>query len=263
MIATRPHLLPSEPDVPSDLLDRVRADRDRFAQSGLPEDLEDYLRHAYGLDVAATYAGMPIRNPWGKASGQLSLNESQVEEAAGAGLGFVVLKTVIARDAAGQQSMSAWAIREARMLVEPITSPATGARGWTVTWKGRGWWQSFDEYLGLVRAGTAIGRRQGLLVVPSVKYHLPAAPDEPWREEEYTETTRALIAAYRAAAGPVPMPLEKDFSPTLAGSDRAMQRMVVMDWLRRVPALIRRAAGPEPIRVGLKLFNSLEDDDFQ
>ena len=101
----------------------------------------------------------PIRNPWGKASGQLSLNESQIEEAAEAGLGLVVLKTVIAQDAAGTQSMSAWAIKESRMVAEPINSPATGAKGWTVTWKGRGWWQSFDDYLELVRAACEIGRR--------------------------------------------------------------------------------------------------------
>ncbi len=263
MIATRPHLLPSEPDVPSDLLDGVRADRDRFAQSGLPVDLEDYLRRTYGLDVRASYAGMPIRNPWGKASGQLSLNASQIEEAADAGLGFVVLKTVIARDAEGRQSMAAWAIREARMLVEPITSPFTGAEGWTVTWKGRGWWQSFDEYLDLVRAGCTLGRGRGLLVIPSVKYHLPAAQDERWRQEEYDETTRALVAAYRSSGGAMPMPLEKDFSPTLAGSDRATRTIVVLDWLRRVPALIRDAAGAGAIKLGLKLFNSLEDDDFQ
>jgi dihydroorotate dehydrogenase len=259
----RPHLLPRGPAVPADLLEQVRSDHDRFSRDGLPEDLDGHVRRTYGLDVTASYAGTTIRNPWGKASGQLSLNESQVEEAAEAGLGFVVLKTVIARDAAGRQSMSAWAIREARMLVEPIISPTTGARGWTVTWKGRGWWQSFDEYLELVRAGASIGRRRGLLVIPSVKYHLPAAPDERWREEEYVETTRDLIAAYRSAAGSDPVPLEKDFSPTLAGSDRSTQRRVVLDWLGRVPALIRHAAGTEPIRVGLKLFNSLEDDDFQ
>ena len=207
---------------------------------------------------------MTVRNPWGKASGQLSLNEAQIDEAAEAGLGFVVLKTVIARDAAGVQSMSAWAIKESRMIVEPIRSPTTGANGWTITWKGRGWWQSFDDYLELVRAGSAIGRRRGLLVIPSVKYHLPASDDEPWREDEYVESTRALVAAYRSAAGPGPMPLEKDFSPTLAGSDRACRRDIVLDWLDRVPDLIRRApAEKDPVRVGLKLFNSLEADDFQ
>ena len=32
--------------------------------------------------MTASYAGIPLRNPWGKASGQLSLNVAQVEEAA-------------------------------------------------------------------------------------------------------------------------------------------------------------------------------------
>ena len=83
-------------------------------------------------------------------------------------------------------------------------------------------------------------------------------------EEEYVESTRALVAAYRSAARPGPMPLEKDFSPTLAGSGRACQRDIVLDWLDRVPDLIRRGAGGEGcVRVGLKLFNSLEADDFQ
>ncbi len=259
----RPFLLPAEPDVPSDLVDRLRADHDRFAADGLPDDLEGYLRTAYHLDMTASYAGTAIRNPWGKASGQLSLNEAQLVEAADAGLGFVVLKTVIARDAAGSQSMSAWAIRESRMLVEPIRSATTGATGWTVTWKGRGWWQTFDDYLELVRAGCSLGRERGVLVVPSVKYHLPANPDEAWREEEYVETTRALLEAHRSAGGSGPLPLEKDFSPTLAGSDRSRHRAVVLAWLKRVPSLIRNSAETGQVRVGLKLFNSLEGDAFQ
>ncbi len=73
-----------------------------------------------------------------------------------------------------------------------------------------------------------------------------------------------MLDAYRAGAGPVVMPIEKDFSPTLAGADRAAQRAVVLDWLRRVPDLIRSAAtGEDRVKVGLKLFNSLDDDAFQ
>jgi dihydroorotate dehydrogenase len=264
MNADRALLLPTEPDLPAGLMARVKADHDRFARVGLPDDLDGYLKGAYGLDMTASYAGSTIRNPWGKASGQLSLNVPQVVEAADAGLGLVVLKTVIARDPAGEQSMSAWAVRETRMVVEPILGRRTGVDGWTVTWKGRGWWQSFDDYLDLVREGCAIGRRRGMLVVPSVKYHLPARADEPWREEEYVETTRALIAVYRSAGGSDPLPIEKDFSPTLAGSDRASQCATVLHWLLHVPDLVRRSAiEGGSVRVGLKLFNTLEDDAFQ
>jgi hypothetical protein len=262
MSGPRPHLLPASPDVPPALVRRVREDHDRFARSGLPADLDRYLRDAYGLDMTASYAGIPVRNPWGKASGQLTLNRAQLEEAADLGLGFAVLKTVIAQDASGRQSMGAWAIKESRMVAEPIKSPATGAQGWTVTWRGRGWWQSFEDYLALVREGASLGRARGIAVVPSVKYHLPGQDETEWRINEYLETTKALITAWTAGGGSLPMRLEKDFSPTLAGSDLAGQRPTVLGWLRRVPELVRTAA-PGQVHVGLKMFNSLDDDTFQ
>jgi hypothetical protein len=264
MPADRPFRLPLVPDVPQALLRQIRQDHDRFAQTGLPEDLDAYLQEAYGLDMAASYAGRTLRNPWGKASGQLTLNRAQIEEAAQAQLGLAVLKTVIAQDSQGHQSMSAWAIKESHMIAEPIASQKTGATGWTITWKGRGWWQSFPEYLDLIRASCAVARSHNLLVVPSVKYHLPAPGEVSWRVEEYIETTRSLKGAYESAGGQLPMPLEKDFSPTLAGSDRAKQRAMVLEWLARVPQLVRSAVpSRDELHLGLKLFNCVDDDAFQ
>jgi hypothetical protein len=241
----------------------VQDDFARFARGGLPGDVEGYLLSQYGLDVSASYAGVPLKNPWGKGSGQLSMRPSQIEEASEAGLGFVVLKTVIAQDAEGGRTMAAWAIKEARMVAEPITGRSSGATGWTISWKGRGWWQRFDEYLDLVRAASALGHDRGMLVVPSVKYYLPGPDEETWRVEEYTTTTRAVLDAYVRPAGVAFMPLEKDFSPTLAGSDRARQRLKILEWLRATPVLIRGAAPAGAVKAGLKLFNSLDDDAFQ
>src|SRR5258706_9060397 len=82
----------------------IVADYDKFAD-GLPEALEGYVRDRYRLDLSSEYGGLPIKNPFGKGSGQLSLNISQVRQDAHAGLGFVVLKTFIAQDAGGAQSM--------------------------------------------------------------------------------------------------------------------------------------------------------------
>jgi dihydroorotate dehydrogenase len=59
------------------------------------------------------------------------------------------------------------------------------------------------------------------------------------------------------------MPIEKDFSPTLAGSSLASQKEKILEWLRRIPELIRRAVGPGGVRVGLKIFNAMFDDEFQ
>src|SRR3954451_1564701 len=117
------------------------------------------------------------------------------------------------------------------MVADPIVGRATGARGWTVSWKGRGWWQPFDDYLELVREAAALGRAHRMLVVPSVKYHLPGPGEDHWRTEEYTETTRRLLEADPDD----PLPLEKDFSPTLAGSDRAGQRAKILEWLSTIP----------------------------
>jgi dihydroorotate dehydrogenase len=261
--AKRPHLLPARPQVDEAILRRLRDDHDRFAADGLPVPIEPYLREVYGLDVSGCYASLPLKNPWGKASGQLSMRLSQVDEAAEAGLGFVVLKTVIARDAQGGQSMAAWAVKESRMVVERVVGRDSGATGWTVTWKGRGWWQSFDDYLELVRDGLRIGLRSGMVVAPSVKYHLPGPGEGGWRTEEYAETTPLIRSAFESGGGSGPMPLEKDFSPTLAGSERSRQRSMILDWLTEVPALIRGSLPPGAVRVGLKLFNSLDDDDFQ
>jgi dihydroorotate dehydrogenase len=255
---TRPHLLPVEPVVPDEIRRRVCEDFERFAHSGQPHPLEDYLLEAYRLDVQSTYAGLRIRNPWGKASGQLSMSLAQVEEDVAAGLGFIVLKTVIAEDETGCRTMAAWAIPEARMVVEPITGQG-GDSGWTVTWKGRGWWQSLDAYLTLVSQATAAGKESGTLVVPSCKYHLPPPGETIWRVSEYEYTTRRIAEA----AGLDPLPLEKDFSPTLAGSELAQQQSQIRLWLDRVPQLIRAAAAPRRVRVGLKLFNALFDDAFQ
>ena len=265
--------LPSASNISARFRKRAAGFYDRFAESGHPADLEDFLLEEFSLDVSTEYAGIPIRNPWGKASGQLSMNADQIREDVECGLGFVVLKTVIAQDRNGTQSMDAWAIRESRMLVEQTTGPLTGQSGWTVTWKGRGWWKSFDEYLGLIReargiADQAAGRTAGraTLIVPSCKYHLPAPGESAWRNSEYNHSTQRFLDAWGGNQSE-PMPLEKDFSPTLAGSDRATGRSQILHWLREVPALIRAAGepaeSPAALRVGLKIFNAMFDDPFQ
>ena len=50
----------------------------------------------------------------------------------------MVLKTVIAQDAAGGQSMGAWALKESRMVAEPITSPVDRGPGLDHHLEGQG-----------------------------------------------------------------------------------------------------------------------------
>ncbi len=259
-----PQLDTTEPLAASDSVrQRVQRDYERFAKSALPTSLEQYLLDEYDLDMTAEYAGFPIKNPWGKASGQLSMTARQVEEDVAAGLGFVVLKTVIAQDEQGGQSMAAWAVPEARMVAEPIVGQS-GEAGWTITWKGRGWWQPFEAYLQLIRDARRIAGGTGTLIVPSCKFHLPSPNEPEWRVGEYDFTTAKMLEAFQPGASP--MPLEKDFSPTLAGSDRSAAQAKILEWLRVVPKLMRESAarsGLGQVRIGMKLFNALFDDGFQ
>jgi hypothetical protein len=223
-------------------------DFERFKRE-LPRDFPSHVRDTYRIDLSARYLAQPLSHPIGKGSGQLSLNSGQLETDAEAGLAFAVLKTVIAQDSSGDQSMAAWAIHETKMKVE-----RRGA-GWTVTWKGRGWDRSFAEYLALVRVGRDLTRAGRLLTIPSVKYHLPRL-DEPFRDAEYAYTTRALATVWDES----PLLLEKDFSPTLAGDHLADERQQILRWLREVPQRIRAHAD---VRLSMKLMNARFDDDFQ
>jgi hypothetical protein len=235
---------------------RLERDFERF-RAELPRDLAAHVRDAYRIDLTARYLGFPLPHPIGKGSGQLSLNQEQLETDRAAGLAFVVLKTVIAEDAAGSRAMEAWAIHETRMRVEKVHS-GSGLDGWTVTWKGRGWDRSFDDYLDLVRAAGEMTRSGAMVAVPSAKYHL-ARMDEEFREAEYRHTTERLAGAW----GGDFLPLEQDFSPTLAGDALADERNRILRWLREVPELIRRGAGSVPVRIALKLMNARHGEAFQ
>lgn len=242
---------------------RLQQDLHRSLGDWWPDDLRSYILEQYQADLTGSYAGCLIRNPFGKASGQLSMNSGQIEDAAQAGLGFTVLKTAIAQNAAGEQSMGAWAVPQARMVVEPITGRG-GREGWTVTWKGRGWAGSFADYLQLCRDSFEISKTSGMLVAPSVKFHLPADASEAWRTDEYQYTLAELLKACRDIfSDEPPMPLEKDFSPTLAGDDRGQQKELIRRWLEEIVPVIGNASGGKSIRLGLKLMNFIGDDHFQ
>jgi hypothetical protein len=238
---------------------RLRSDFDRIRR-GLPQPLEKYVFETFGIDLSTVYGGLTLKNPFGKASGQLSMTRQQVEKDAQAGLGFVVLKTVIAQDSSGEQSMREWAIPETRMQVERIRAHS-GKDGWTVTWMGRGWFGTFEAYRELFDEALRLGKPSGMLVVPSVKYHLSTPEEHSWKEAEYTFTTQKLFEIWRKHHASA-MPIEKDFSPTLAGSSRAALEAKILEWLRTVPGLIHRAV-PGEVMVGIKVFNALFEDRFQ
>ncbi len=254
-------LVSKHPEIDSSDRASLVRDYERF-QTGLPIDLETYVREQYQIDLSSAYGDHAIKNPFGKASGQLSLNLSQVRRDCEEQLGFIVLKSIIAEDADGAQSMCEWAIEETRMVVERIVG-RDQSEGWTVSWKGRGWYDTFARYLEFFDEALSVARPASVLVAPSCKYHLPSAAEHLWKTGEYEYTTRCLIDVWQRHHPDEPMIIEKDFSPTLAGSDRAAEAEMIMEWLTRVTSLIRQGASPRPVKIGLKVFNAILDDAFQ
>ena len=124
--------------------------------------------------------------------------------------------------------------------------------------EGPGWDRSFDDYLALVRTGADLTRAGKMVVVPSAKLHLPRL-DEGFRDDEYRHTIGRIAGAW----GDGPLPIEKDFSPTLAGDALADERPRILRWLREVPVRMRAAAGGVPLQLALKLMNARFDDAFQ
>jgi hypothetical protein len=71
-----------------------------------------------------------------------------------------------------------------------------------------------------------------------------------------------LIDVWQRHHPDVPMLIEKDFSPTLAGDDRAAQAEMIIEWLTRVTSLIRNGAAPATVKIGLKVFNAISTMRF-
>jgi len=150
------------------------------------------------------------------------------------------------------------------MVVEPIQSVQTGATGWTVTWKGRGGGSRSPDYLLLVTAACSIARSRDLLIVPSVNTTCPHLGKPSGVPRNMSRQTRAILDAYQSSIGLSPMPLEKDFSPTLAGSDRVSGKPWFSNGSGRVPDLIRSAApGAGQVKWASSSSTASTDDPFQ
>lgn len=238
-------------------------DAERFA-SEFPDNLSEIILERYGLNLGGFYGPFPVANIIGKGSGQLSLNLDQIKADEKAGLGFVVLKTLIGENESGAKSMGAWSEPASRMKVERITAKRGDApypEGWTVTWRGRGWSGTMEEYLLLFRG--ALQSTERLLIIPSIKCSLPSSFDESWHQDEYDYTLSRLLSVWQSERSG-PMPIEKDFSPTLAG-DRTFssERSHILNWLSDAPKHIERAVGAQNVHIGVKLFNTRFSEDFQ
>ncbi|WP_352418331.1 hypothetical protein [Proteiniborus sp.] len=251
------YLISDKPKVNLGLKQQINSDYEQIKYEEL--GLEKYILEKYNLDVSGKYGNLVTKNPFGKASGQLSSNISQIKTDAVDGLGFAVLKTVISQDENSESSMEAWKVKAPKMVVEEIVSER-GERGYTVTWKGRGWDKSFEDYLELVAKSFDIYKETQMPVIPSVQYHLPNS-EEDFRESEYRFTTKTLERVWNESSVDLPFIVEQDFSATLSGLKNTKEE--ILRWLREVPRLIDKYIDTDNKIIGVKLFNPSFDDDFQ
>ncbi len=251
------YLLKDELNIDSPFKEQIISDYEEIKYENV--GLESYILEKYNLDVSGKYGSLIIKNPFGKASGQLSSNISQIRTDAFDGLGFVVIKTVISQDEKAESSMEDWKVKAPKMVVEEIVSKR-GEKGYTVTWKGRGWDKSFEDYLRLVSESFDIYKETQMPVIPSVQYHLPAS-SEKFKESEYEFTTKSLEKVWKDSKVDLPFTIEQDFSATLSGLKNSQEE--ILRWLREVPKLIDKYIDTDNKIIGVKLFNPLYEDDFQ
>ncbi len=258
---TEHFLLPKLLDLPDDLRKKLEAHYKEGILKDPTVDISEILDREYDIDISARYGPIEIEHPIGKASGQLSLQPKQIETDAEAGLAFVVLKTLISEDPHGTASMEAWKVKNPTMSVERIQGRRVLHQGWTVSWAGRGWEGNLQSYLDFMGEALQIGAMASMPVIPSCKFHLPWEQRESFRLEEYAHTTVRLAECWRHALPDEPFILEQDFSPTLAGTDAAASKELVLYWLRESPALVKASA--LGMILGVKLMNALFEDEFQ
>lgn len=251
------YLLDDELKVHSKVKEQINLDYEevKYEEVGL----ENYILEKYNLDVTGKYGPLAVKNPFGKASGQLSCKISQIKADAEAGLGFVVIKTVISQDENSKSLMEDWKIRFPKMVVEEIVSKR-GEKGYTVTWKGKGWDKDFEDYLELVNQSFNVYKETNMPVIPSVQYHLPNG-EEDFKESEYEFTTKSLEEIWKRASVDLPFIIEQDFSATL--TELKSTKEEIARWLREVPKLIDKYMDTDNKLIGVKLFNPQYDDDFQ
>jgi dihydroorotate dehydrogenase len=256
------YLLPGKFNKNKELQKEICSDYERFAIEGMPQNIETYILEKYKIDISSKYGELNIKNPFGIASGQLSTNINQIENGISDGVGFIVLKTVISEDGLGNSSMKDWKINEPKMVIEEIRSQR-GELGYTTTWKGRGWHKSFEEYLELMEKSLLLSKESSVPVIPSCKFNLPQSQEQKFNNEEYCYTMEKFSKVWEAAMGSNAMYLEKDFSPTLAGSSMSKVKDTILWWLKEVPSKIREFSPNGKIFLGVKLMNATFDDDFQ
>lgn len=248
--------LPQQLEIPADELKRLKRDFAIYATDELPAAWEEYVREEYGLEVEGRIAGMPIRNPFGRAGGPLCRNVLQVREASEAGLGFATLIAAGARDAAGAATVQDWRGLESELGWEA----ANGSR--SLTWLECGWYDNLEVYGEFLRTALEVAARRRMPVLPAIRLGVNARGEASPAEARHT--VRLLQEIWHGAHPDQPLPLEVEARPDTRGLSLARKRRAWLRAYETTTALLKAVSEhPRYLRIGLKLGASAFDAAFQ
>ena len=220
------------------------------------KDLSPRILEKYGVDLTGEYAGVSLYHPFGKAAGQLSLNEKQVISDRDSGLAYTVLKSAVGVTESGEVGIDDWQKSAPEMMLEPRKA-RDGRTGWTVTWKGRGWDKGFGAYIEFYRE--SLRQNPGYLVIPSLMVDVT---DAARARQQASHCITELFEIHGRNASVGNFVIEIDISPTLfllpdADKDEKVIEMVTTS----VDAF--RSALESKGRCVIKLPNASRGAEFQ
>lgn len=252
------YMLPEKLNISFDKKKQIKNDYEKFSDR-FPSNVEKYILDNYNLDISSNYNGYDIKNPFGKAPGQLSINIKQVQNDLNSGLGFVVLKSVSSVNPYEKNRLPKNNYKKRKMKVEKIISKS-GREGWTVTWKGVGWPRSFEDYLEFMEKSLKLSKKHNTLVVPSCQFKVPNKYKN-FDLENYKFTTESLIKVWENIFPNNKLPLEIDFSPTV-WRNKITTKEETLYYYKKIPDLIKNI-GEDKLKLGVKILNTPFSDEFQ
>jgi len=208
----------------------------------------------YGIDLSARYTDLKLRTPIVLAPGQLSRFTSQIERAARAGYGAIVLKSVVGEDRDGNASVKFLRRKPTfmRWYIDKRLDPE--GRNPTIHWNGGFDTRNLKEHLRFAKEAYEFGRRVEIPIIASILCHLVSSSEEEFKVEEWEYTTKMLCEiGYRH--------FEVDFTPFLKGEDKISDKETVLRWYREVPKIMRE--GPYEIKIVPKIMNLDFGIDYQ
>lgn len=184
----------------------------RYAREALPSELPSIIADRLEVDLGARFGPLDLPNPFIVAAGEMSQDLSQIEKAAQAGWGAVVLRSVAAEDASGACPLQAERAKPdaSGAPTEYESSDRRRVRP-VVRWHGRLDARSLEEYAAFAAASVQMLGSSRTQLIGSFTGPMPR-PGEPL-DPAWGHTSQRLA---RTGLRVLEIPFPGDFGSTSA-----------------------------------------------